>query len=222
MKKIRVLITDDHAIVRDGIRQILGNQPDMQVVGEAANGQEALSQARTLRPDVLLLDISMPKVSGLEAIHLIREASPDSAVVVLSMYGKEGYVRQSLAAGARGYVLKASPSRDILEAIRAADRKEYFLSAELQADVIAGYLKPQTAAPCIRGYDLLTEREQQIFRLIAQGDSSRQIADFLCISVKTVEKHRTNIMNKLGVHDRFELLKYAIKIGVVDPELWKE
>jgi len=222
MKKIGVLIADDHAVVRDGIRQILGTAPDMQVLGEAANGREALQEIRTLQPDVLLLDISMPELNGLEAIYLIREASPATQVVVLTMYSKESYVRHFLAAGARGYVLKASPSRDILEAIRAASRKEYFLSAALQESVVAGYLKPQYDAPCVRGYDLLTEREQQVFRLIAQGESSRQIAECLCISVKTVEKHRTNIMNKLALHDRFGLLKYAIKIGVVDTELWNE
>ncbi len=222
MEKISVLIIDDHAIVRDGIKQILGNQLDMEVVGEAANGKEALEKTKALRPDVALLDISMPEVSGLEVIQLIREAAPKTQVVILSMYSKDSYVRQVLASGAIGYVLKASPSKDILEAIRAAHRKEYFLSAHLKADVIANYLKNQATVPGTRGYDLLTEREQQVFRLVAQGGSTKQIADFLCVSVKTVEKHRTNVMNKLAIHDRFELLKYAVKIGIVDPEIWKE
>ena len=222
MKKIRVLIADDHAIVRDGLKQLLGSQADMEAVGEAENGREALEKVKALHPDVIVLDIAMPHLSGLEAIGLIREAVPGTQVVVLSMHAKETYVQQTLAAGALGYVLKASPSTDILEAIRAAGRGEYFLSSRLKAEVIGKYLKNRQSIPALRGYDLLSEREQQVFRLVAQGHSTGQIADILCVSPKTVEKHRTSLMNKLGVHDRLELLKYAIKIGVVDPELWED
>jgi len=220
MKKIRILIADDHAIVRDGLRQLLNGQTDMEVTGEAEDGSEALKKVKTLRPDVTLLDIAMPRLSGLEVITLIREASTETQVVVLSMHAKETYVQQVLASGALGYVLKASPSTDILEAIRSAHRGEYFLSSRLKAEVIGQYLKARPAAPALRGYDLLTEREQQVFRLIAQGHSTSEVAEILCVSAKTVEKHRTSLMNKLDVHDRMELLKYAIKIGVVDPDLW--
>jgi len=222
MNKIRVLIADDHAIVRDGLRQLLNGQQDMEAVGEAGDGREALEKAKSLHPDVVLLDVAMPRLSGLEVISLIRESAPDSQIVVLSMHAKETYVQQALAAGALGYVLKASPSEDILEAIRAARRGEYFLSSRLRAEVIGKYLKTRKSAPSLRGYDLLSEREQQVFRLVAQGHSTDQIADILCVSPKTVEKHRTSLMNKLGVHDRLELLKYAIKIGIVDPELWED
>ena len=222
MKKIRILIADDHAIVRDGLRQLLSSQADMEVTGEAEDGREALKKVKTLRPDVILLDIAMPRLSGLEVISLIREASTATQVVVLSMHAKETYVQQVLASGALGYVLKASPSTDILEAIRTAHRGEYFLSSRLKAEVIGQYLKTRPAAVAVRGYELLTEREQQVFRLVAQGHSTAQIAEVLCVSAKTVEKHRTSLMNKLGVHDRMELLKYAIKIGVVDPELWED
>jgi two-component system response regulator NreC len=222
MNKIRVLIADDHAIVRDGLRQLLNGQQDMEAVGEAGDGREALEKAKSLHPDVVLLDVAMPRLSGLEVISLIRESAPDSQIVVLSMHAKETYVQQALAAGALGYVLKASPSQDILEAIRAARRGEYFLSSRLRAEVIGKYLKTRKSAPSLRGYDLLSEREQQVFRLVAQGHSTDQIADILCVSPKTVEKHRTSLMNKLGVHDRLELLKYAIKIGIVDPELWED
>ncbi len=222
MKKIRILIADDHAIVRDGLRQLLNSQADMEVTGEAEDGREALKKVKTLRPDVILLDIAMPRLSGLEVISLIREASTATQVVVLSMHAKETYVQQVLASGALGYVLKASPSTDILEAIRTAHRGEYFLSSRLKAEVIGQYLKTRPAAVAVRGYELLTEREQQVFRLVAQGHSTAQIAEILCVSAKTVEKHRTSLMNKLGVHDRMELLKYAIKIGVVDPELWED
>jgi DNA-binding NarL/FixJ family response regulator len=141
MKKIRILIADDHAIVRDGLRQLLNSQADMEVTGEAEDGREALKKVKTLRPDVILLDIAMPRLSGLEVIALIREASTETQVVVLSMHAKETYVQQVLASGALGYVLKASPSTDILEAIRTAHRGEYFLSSRLKAEVIGQYLK---------------------------------------------------------------------------------
>jgi two-component system response regulator NreC len=222
MNKIRVLIADDHAIVREGLRQLLNGQTDMEVAGEAEDGRQALEKVKSLHPDVILLDIAMPHLSGLEVISLIREAAPETQVVVLSMHSKETYVQQVLSSGALGYVLKASPSTDILEAIRMAHRDEYFLSSRLKAEVIGKYLKTKRSTPALRGYDLLTEREQQVFRLVAQGHSTSRIADILCVSPKTVEKHRTSLMNKLGVHDRLELLKYAIKIGIVDPELWED
>jgi two-component system response regulator NreC len=222
MNKIKVLIADDHAIVREGLRQLLNGQTDMVVAGEAEDGRQALEKVKSLHPDVILLDIAMPHLSGLEVISLIREAAPETQVVVLSMHSKETYVQQVLSSGALGYVLKASPSTDILEAIRMAHRDEYFLSSRLKAEVIGKYLKTKRSTPALRGYDLLTEREQQVFRLVAQGHSTSQIADILCVSPKTVEKHRTSLMNKLGVHDRLELLKYAIKIGIVDPELWED
>ena len=222
MNKIKVLIADDHAIVREGLRQLLNGQTDMEVAGEAEDGRQALEKVKSLHPDVILLDIAMPHLSGLEVISLIKEAAPETQVVVLSMHSKETYVQQVLSSGALGYVLKASPSTDILEAIRMAHRNEYFLSSRLKAEVIGKYLKTKRSVPALRGYDLLTEREQQVFRLVAQGHSTSQIADILCVSPKTVEKHRTSLMNKLGVHDRLELLKYAIKIGIVDPELWED
>jgi len=219
MHKIRVLIADDHSIVREGLKQILSKEQDIDVIGEAVDGRDALAKIKALRPDVVLLDISMPELSGLEVATVVKNTLPETKLVVLSMHGDESSVRRILAAGAKCYVLKASPSKDILEAIRSAYRNTFFLSAQLKETVIQSYINPADA-PSTRGYDRLTEREQQIFRLVAQGNSTRQIADFLCISIKTVEKHRTNIMSKLRIHDRFELLKYAIKIGVVDPELW--
>ena len=222
MNKIRVLIADDHAIVREGLRQLLNGQTDMEVAGEAEDGRQALEKVKSFHPDVILLDIAMPHLNGLEVISLIKEAAPETQVVVLSMHSKETYVQQVLSSGALGYVLKASPSTDILEAIRMAHRDEYFLSSRLKAEVIGKYLKTKRSAPALRGYDLLTEREQQVFRLVAQGHSTSRIADILCVSPKTVEKHRTSLMNKLVVHDRLELLKYAIKIGIVDPELWED
>jgi two-component system response regulator NreC len=221
VKKIRILIADDHAIVRDGLRQVLNAHADLEVIGEAEDGYRALEAAKSLRPDVVVLDIGMPGLSGLDVISLIREAQPAVQVVVLSMHAKESYVHQALASGATGYVLKASPSSDILEAIRAAHRGEYFLSSRIRADVIGSYVRSREKAPAPKGYELLSEREQQVFRLVVEGNSTARIADILCVSAKTVEKHRTSVMNKLGIHDRLELLKYAIKIGVADPDLWE-
>lgn len=222
MSKIRVLIADDHAVVRSGLRQLMGDQPDLEVVGEAGDGREALEKVKTLKPDVIVLDIAMPGVSGLEAAALIREAVPSCQIVVLTMHGKENFVRQVLSSGALAYVLKASPVEDVLTAVRAAHRGEYFLSSKIEAEVVGAYLDHRREAPAVRGYDLLSEREQQIFRLVAEGNSTNQIAEVLCVSPKTVEKHRTNIMKKLGIKDRLEVVKYAVRIGIIDPQLWED
>jgi two-component system response regulator NreC len=220
MNRIKVLIADDHAIVRDGIQQLLKPLDDMEVVGVVTDGLQALEKAKNLSPDVILLDIAMPNLNGLEAIGLIKEALPESQIVILSMHANESYVQQVLKSGAMGYVLKASPSIDIVRAIRFAHKNEYFLSSKIRANVIDSYLKTKKNEPTVRGYDLLSEREQQVFRLVVQGSSTKEIADILCVSPKTIEKHRSRISNKLGVHGRLEMLKYAIKIGIVNPELW--
>ena len=220
MDKIKVLIVDDHAIVRDGIQQLLKKEPDIEVVGEAVDGRQALEKVKDLNPHVVLLDIAMPNLNGLEVIGLIKESAPESQIVILSMHANESYVHQVLKSGALGYVLKASPSTDIVDAIRAAHKKEYFLSSKIKANVIDSYLKTKQAEPAARGYDLLSEREQQVFRLVVQGSSTKEIADILCVSPKTIEKHRSSITAKLGIHGRLEMLKYAIKIGIVNPELW--
>ena len=222
MKPIKVLIADDHAIVREGIRRLLASQDDMEIVGEAGDGSMALRQAKSLKPDVVLLDIAMPELNGLETIRLLKEAVPESKIVILSMHAKESYVHQALSAGACGYVLKASSSMDILNAVRAAHQDEYYLSSKIRAGVINSYLQSRRHTPTVRGYDLLTEREQQVFRMVVEGKTTKEIADILCVSTKTIEKHRGSITSKLGVHGRLDLLKYAIKIGVVDPDLWAD
>lgn len=222
MKTINILIADDHAIVRSGVRQLLTSQTDMDIVGEAEDGTAALKLVKKLKPDVVLLDIAMPGLNGLETIGLMREAAPETRIVILSMHAKESYVHQALSAGALGYVLKASPSSDIINAVRAAHRDEYFLSSTIRAGVIDAYLQSKKHTPTVRGYDLLSEREQQVFRMVVEGKTTKDIADILCVSGKTIEKHRSNITGKLGVHGRLELLKYAIKIGVVDPDLWTD
>jgi two-component system response regulator NreC len=222
MRKTKVLIADDHAIVREGLRHLLNSQQDMEVVGEAQDGMEALKRVKELQPDVTLLDIAMPRLSGLEAIRLIKRSVPHTQIAVLSMHQKEAYVHRVLAAGALGYVLKASPSSEVLAAIRAVRRNEYFLSSKIRAEVIKIYLQRPKEEPSDSRYDLLSEREQQVFRLLVEGNSTKQIADILSVSPKTSEKHRANVMKKLGIHDLVALVKYAIKIGVIDPQLWED
>ncbi|KMY69132.1 hypothetical protein AAU61_06370 [Desulfocarbo indianensis] len=222
MGKIRVLIADDHSVVREGIREILNKEPDIEVVGEAADGLEALEMVRAAKPQVVLLDIGMPGISGLEAVSLILETSPECSVVVLTMHSKESMIHRVLDSGALGYVLKASPVSDVIEAVRAANRGEYFLSSKIKAEVVGAYIDSRREKPPVKGYDLLSEREQQIFRLVAEGNSTNQIAEILSVSPKTVEKHRTNIMKKMGLKDRLDLVKMAIRLGIIDTELWEQ
>lgn len=219
MGKTKVLIADDHAIVRDGLCQIISSQDDMVIIDTAKDGREALKKSKRLHPDVVLLDIAMPHISGLDAIHLIKEAVASCEIVVLSMHEKETYVYQALASGALGYVLKTSSSSEVLGALRAARRGEYFLSSKISAEVISRYLKSCKEQPIIRGYDLLSEKEQQVFRLIVEGNTSKQIADILCVGLKTIEKHRSRISNKLGIKSLVEMVKYAIGIGIIHPEI---
>jgi DNA-binding NarL/FixJ family response regulator len=221
MEKIKVFIADDHAVMREGLRQILTNEPDLEVVGEAADGHQVLEMVRSTKPRVVILDIAMPGVNGLEAVGLIKKSHPETEVVMLSMHSKESMIHRALDAGALGYVLKASPVSDVISAVRAAHNGEYFLSSQIKAEVVSAYLRSRQEKPPIKGYDLLTEREQQIFRLVAEGGSTKQIAEMLNLSPRTVEKHRTNIMRRMGLKDRLDFVKQAIKIGILDPDLWE-
>ncbi len=220
MTPIKVLIADDHAMVREGLRQLLEPQADIEVVGEASDGVEALDLVRSLRPNILVLDLAMPRMNGLEAVKLIRDAVPETQIVILSMHEKEAYAHKVLSAGARGYVLKGEPSSTLLAAIRSVHEGEFFLSQNIRADVINSYVKSRKKETTSKGYDLLSEREQQVFLLLAEGNSTTQISEVLCISSKTVEKHRANITKKLGISTPIEMIKYAIRIGVIDPDFW--
>lgn len=221
MSSIRVMIADDHAVVREGLRQLLETQGDIVVVGEAGDGIEAVEQARRCKPDVVLLDIAMPRMSGLEAVSLIRDAVPDCRIVVLSMYEKEAYAHQVLQAGAHGYVLKGEPSSDMLEAIRSAAAGRYFFSSKMHREVVKGYLEGRPRENQNKSFEALTDRERQVFFLLIEGNSSPQIAKVLCLSLKTVEKHRASISRKLGTGSAVEMMKYAIRWGIVDPDFWK-
>jgi len=223
MSKIRVALADDHALIREGLILLLQSQTDMEVVGQASDGVEALELARSLKPEVLLLDISMPRMNGLETLELIRQAVPATAVVVLSRFEKEAYVHQALKVGALGYVVKGAPSSDMLAAVRAAAKGQFYLSSQVQASVIGSYVEgSRNAAENGEHLEILSEREQQVFHLIVKGNSSHQIADILCISSKTVDKHRANIGRKIGTDNPVQMVQYALRTGLLDADFLKE
>lgn len=212
---IRVLLADDHRILREGIRALIEDQGDMEVVAEAEDGQATVKMVAQLQPDVVVMDIAMPLLNGLEATRQIRRDFPQVKVLILTMHENEEYIRQVLAAGALGYVLKDAAARDLLGAIRTVYQGEAVLSPAITRLVIEDYLRwgdirPEDAT------DGLTAREREILQLIAEGYTNKEIAGILSLSVKTVQSHRTNLMNKLDLHDRGELIKYAIQKKIID------
>lgn len=215
MDKIKVLIVDDHAIVREGIRMILALHDDIEVMGEAADGLEAIDKASKLSPDVVLMDMAMPKLGGLEATLEILKIRPQTRILVLTQYDDTEYIYRFLKAGAAGYVLKKAAGNDLVLAIRAVSQGKAFVDPAIADRVIKGFLKqPEMTGEEIL-YDRLSDREKEVLKLIAEGYTSREIADSLYLSIKTVMTHRTNLMEKLGFHNRAELIKYAIRKGVV-------
>jgi len=213
-RPIRVVVCDDHTILREGVRVLLESQPDMVVVGEASDGEEAVTVVDQLRPDVVLMDIAMPRVDGLEATRRIRDRHPDIRVLILSMHEDEEYVFPILEAGAGGYVPKKTASTDLVNAIRTVARGESFLYPSVAKKVVEEYLR-RKERPAPDPYDGLTPREIEVLTLIAEGLTNQEIADRLFVSVKTVQAHRSNILQKLGVHDRVDLVKYAIRKGLI-------
>jgi len=211
--RIRVLICDDHPLFREGLRAILRDQPGIEVVGEAKNGIEAFDQARALRPDVVLMDIDMPELSGLEAMKRIVAARLPSRVVILSLYDDEDLIASCLDAGATGYVLKDGPTAQLLFAIEAAHRGERYMSPRALSAVVE-HARDGGKGTGTR-YDLLTDREREVLRLLADGFSSKDLALRLELSVKTVDAHKYNLMRKLDIHNRADLVKYAIRKKLV-------
>ncbi len=207
-----LLIADDHGIVRGGVRALLDRQPDMHVIAEAGDGAEALARALALRPDLCILDVAMPGMTGLQAAREIRAHVPEAAVLILSMHDDERYLFEALKAGASGYVLKAQADTDLLAAIRAVERGEPFLTPEAQRTLIRDVLERGS-----HGQEDLTPREEEIVKLVAEAHTTKEIAAILHLSEKTVENHRANAMRKLGMRDRVELVRYAIRRGLIEP-----
>lgn len=212
--RVRVLVVDDHEIVREGIRMVLATDPELEVVGVASSGEEAIEKVRELEPDVVLMDIGMPGLSGFEATRRIRESHPNTQVVALTVHDSEGYVFQMLQAGATGYVVKRAPAEDVIAAVKRAHQGEAVLHPSVAKLVIKDYLA-RVAKGEESSFDTLSEREREILKLIAEGLTNREIADKLFLSIKTVQAHRANLMRKLGMHDRTELVKYAIRKGII-------
>lgn len=214
MSRIRVLVTDDHAIVRDGVSALLALTGDIEVVGEASNGMEAVRRVLELQPDVVLMDISMPVMDGLEATRRVRKESPRTRVLVLTQYEEKEHVLRMIDAGASGFISKVAASSELASAIRSVFAGDSHLSPSVARFLVEDYQqKSGRAGP--DAYEQLTEREKDVFRLVAEGRSTRNIAETLIISPKTVEGHKTRLMAKLGLRDRIELVKYAIRKRII-------
>jgi DNA-binding NarL/FixJ family response regulator len=210
-QKIRILLADDHAVVRQGFKAILGAQADMEIVGEAGNGREAVELAEKLRPDVAVMDVAMPELNGIEATRRMNEVAPRTRVLALSMHKDSVYVREILRAGARGYLLKDQIDSDLLAAVRAIARGEGYLSPAVSDAVLNDYRK-HVSDPI----DLLTSREREVLQMIAEGKTNKEIATVLALSVYTVDAHRGRIMEKLNLHSVNELVRFAVRNGLVD------
>jgi DNA-binding NarL/FixJ family response regulator len=213
---IRVLLADDHDIVRQGLHKILEGHHDWEVCGEASNGREAVDMARKLKPDVAIIDLSMPELNGLEATREIRKELPDTEVLVLTMHENDELIRESLIAGARGYILKTDAGRRLVDAIEALSRHQPFFTAKVSATLLDAFREYGAKRDKTSVFSVLTDRERRVIQLLAEGKRSKQIASLLGISVKTVESHRATIMRKLGLHSVTELVHYAIRNMLVE------
>jgi two-component system response regulator NreC len=213
--KIRVLLADDHAVLRSGLRALLNLEPDMEVVGEASNGREAIELVQTLKPDVIVMDISMPEMDGLAAAKAIHEQGIPSRIVILTVHAEEDYLFQTLQMGASGYVLKSSADTELMDAIRAAQRGEVFLYPSAVKKVLGEYLKGSRGEGGKGALEALTSREKEVLKLTAEGFTNQEIAEKLVISPKTVDTYRQRIMEKLNLHHRSQLVQYALKTGLL-------
>lgn len=214
MKK-RIVIAEDHTILREGLRALLSSDPDLKIIGEAENGRDAIQCVETMEPDLILMDLSMPKMSGMDAIREIKRRSPGVKILVLTVHKTDEYILASLEAGADGYVLKDATKTELMSAIATVLKGKRYLSPEVSGKVIEGYLKGKKSIKVKSVWDVVTSREREILKLVAEGYKNREIADYLCISVKTVDKHRTNLMKKLDLHSVSALTAFAIEKGLV-------
>jgi two-component system response regulator NreC len=215
-EKIRVLLADDHTILRAGLRMMLNAQPDILVVGEASDGKEAIAVTLRLQPDVVIMDITMPEMTGIDATRQIKKDCPDVKILILTMHENEGYLFQSLRAGASGYMMKEAADTELIQAIRTVQSGRFYLSPTAQSMMVGDYLLRVHAGEEKDSYNDLTEREREILKLVAEGLTNNQIAERLVISPKTVDTHRTHVMDKLNLHSRSELVKYAMRRGLLE------
>jgi DNA-binding NarL/FixJ family response regulator len=216
VQKVRVLIVDDHTIVRDGISALLSLAADIEVVGEAANGKEALEKVRQLNPDVVLMDIAMPIMGGLEATRRISKEFPRTKVLALTQYDDKEYVLPVIESGASGFISKGAASSELVAGIRAVHRGDSYLSPVVAKLLVENYQRTAGKQSGQNLYDQLTRRERDVLKLIVEGYNTKEIADTLIITPKTVEGHKTNLMAKLGIHNRIELVKYALRKGIIN------
>jgi DNA-binding NarL/FixJ family response regulator len=210
---MRLLIADDHGVVRGGLRLLLDRQPDMEVVAEAADGAEALAEALAHQPDLAILDVAMPRLTGLQATREIKLLAPGVDVLILSMHDDERYLFEALKAGASGYVLKQKADQDLVDAVRAVGRGESFLTNSALGSLVREWMADASSGP----REPLSPREQEVLKLIAEAHTNREISELLGLSAKTVEHHRASILRKLGMRDRVELVRYAIRRGLIEP-----
>jgi two-component system, NarL family, response regulator NreC len=215
-KKIKILIVDDHAIMRDGLRALLSAQPDIEVVSEAVNGDEAIAKSQELHPDLVLMDITMPGMNGLEATRQIKKLYPNVKVLALTMHESDDYFFKTLDAGASGYFIKGGSTSELISAVRTVCQGDVFLYPTMAKKLLTDYLQRQRTGTERVIPDGLTNREMEIIKLVAEGRTNQEIANSLVLSVTTVQTHRANIMSKLGLHSRTELVKYALKHGYID------
>jgi len=214
MSALRILIADDHEVARRGIRALLESHPGWEICGEAADGREAVSCAQRLKPDLVLLDIAMPSLNGLDATRQILAAAPDTRVLILTMHDSEQVVREVLAVGARGFLLKSDAGRDLVAAVEALQNRRTFFTARVAQLVLEGYLHPGSEGN--RTFrSVLTPREREVIQLLAEGKSTKEVATTLNLSVKTAETHRTNLMRKLDLHSVVDVTLYAVRNGIV-------
>lgn len=215
MKPIRILLADDHNVMRRGLRLLLESQPEFSIVAEASDGRQAVEQAEATTPDVVVLDIAMPNLSGIEAAHRIASMLPKTAIVVLSMHADEGYVLRALKAGAKGYLLKDSAEGDLIEAIKTVNQGKTFFSSEISKMLVEDYVREIRSRGFEDSYELLTSREREILQLLAEGKSNKEIAGSLKLSLYTIETHRRNLQDKLNLHSFPELVLYAVRKRVI-------
>jgi len=215
MKKLRILLADDHIVMRTGLRSLLERQPNLEVVGESENGRETVDLVTSLKPDVVVMDVGMPVLNGIEATKTIVTQHPTTAVVILSMHVDESYVMRALKAGARGYLLKDSAPADLISAIQAVSQNKSFFSPKVSRILAEDYVRVLKQKGAVDSYDLLTSREREILQLIAEGKANKEVAAALNISPYTVETHRSHILEKLNLHNPAELILYAVRKGII-------